>query len=143
MNRRILFTSLTLALAGFACLTPAAVPTLPLPGATENAGQAGVSSVATTGIQAVVATNLVTPEAHQVTQDLTAESQLIAKCAIVTVPEAVHLRTASTEHSPAIDWLTTGEDVRIHLREGDWYFVTFENHTGYIKSEFLEEIPCK
>lgn len=150
---RLSLVPLALALAALACLTPAVTPTLVSPAASPGIQETETTLVPAPAGAPTQDSNLVLDIADPEEQDTSPTEQPAGAvyfipptgphCAQVIAPEAVHLRTASTEHSPALDWLRVGEVVTVHLSEGAWSLVTAGGKDGYIKSEFLEEIPCE
>ena len=59
-------------------------------------------------------------------------------CLVVTADQSLHLRTAPTEHSPALTWLQHGQ--RLHSTQliGLWYYVKYNGQSGYVHSHYVE-----
>ena len=59
-------------------------------------------------------------------------------CGLITALKAVNLREKPTEHSRVLYWLPALTQVTV-LERDDWWKVTFENYTGFVKADFIRE----
>jgi len=65
-------------------------------------------------------------------------------CAIVTADEALHLRAKPSEHSQVIEWLLSGEEVRVIEPGAEWSRVrTISGLEGHAKAKYLQEEKCQ
>lgn len=65
-------------------------------------------------------------------------------CAIVTASQSLHLRSEPSENSQVIEWLLSGEEIKVKDPTGAWWQVeTISGKKGYAKSKYLEAGKCR
>jgi uncharacterized protein YgiM (DUF1202 family) len=131
-TRRILTLATAVLFITLACMTTAspeeagtAAPTAPLPEAptAQEENPAG--------------------EVFQIPAEW-AEPQGLNLCAIVTADEALHLRSEPSEHAQVLEWLLTGEQVRVINVTGEWWKVqTLAGLEGWARAKYLQEEECR
>lgn len=79
------------------------------------------------------------------------QTQRIIKCAYV-IASSLHLRASNSEHALIMGWFTQSEELTVRWYRGDWTVVNghgtdIYGHknvrmTGYVKSDWIQEVPC-
>ena len=121
---------LILALASLACLQTTIPAVTMVPTATTPPSNLTPDNYGAFAHPASSTSSHLTPETWHRTPDIS--------CGLITALKAVNLREKPTEHSRVLYWLPALTQVTV-LERDDWWKVTFENYTGFVKADFIRE----
>ena len=130
--RRILTLAICVLFISLACMTTARL---------EEVGTAAPS----TALSPTEGTPFEHPadETFQIPDDW-AEPRGYHLCAIVTASQSLHLRSEPNENAQVIEWLLSGEQVKVYDPTGDfWGVETMSGKKGYAKARYLEAGECQ
>lgn len=134
----MILISLTLAIAGLACLRTSPgeyIAPFPTSAVTVAVDEDPAGAVYEVDQYATAAPDLSLDAAGEGARE---------SCAVVIAVVALHLRAGPSEGDIVLGWLRHGDRLRVLDRSyRDWWLVDFNGRTGYARSSYLADSECE